>query len=114
MSMTEIALATNQNIPTACLLTGLVICKKFCPYIIVWFFLFYIGVNLPDHESLFDLLANNLEKSQTPVIVSTLFSEHFTNIKNTVFSMVSQLLNKNSEESDVRLYLWINHFIFIY
>lgn len=58
-------------------------------------------MNLPDHESLFGLLAINLEKSHPPVFVATLFSEHFTNIKNAVISMVSQLLNSNNDESDV-------------
>lgn len=59
---------------------------------------------MPDHESLFGLLASNLEKSQPPVVVATLFSEHFSNIKNAVASMVSQLLNSNNEESDVSNY----------
>ncbi|XP_001944167.2 origin recognition complex subunit 3 [Acyrthosiphon pisum] len=72
-------ITTNQYIPTACLLTG---------------------VNLPDHESLFELLATNLEKSQPPVIVATLFSEHFSSVKNAVISMVSQLLNPNDDDSD--------------
>lgn len=58
-------------------------------------------MNLPDHESLFGLLATNLEKSQPPVIVATLFSEHFSSVKNAVISMVSQLLNPNDDESDV-------------
>lgn len=58
-------------------------------------------MNLPDHESLFDLLATNLEKSKPSVVVATLFSEHFTNIKNAVISMVSQLINSNDGESDV-------------
>lgn len=61
-----------------------------------------IGVNLPDHESLFGLLASNLEKSETPVAVATLFSEHFTSVKSAVISMVSQLINKNDDESEVR------------
>lgn len=56
---------------------------------------------MPDHESLFGLLATNLEKSQMPVIVATLFSEHFSSVKNAVISMVSQLLNTNDNESDV-------------
>lgn len=66
-------------------------------------------MNLPDHESLFGLLATNLEKSQPPVIVATLFSEHFSSVKNAVISMVSQLLHTNDDESDVCLYL-----LFIY
>lgn len=77
--MTTSNITTNQSIPTACLLTG---------------------VNLPDHESLFGLLATNLEKSQPPVIVATLFSEHFSSVKNAVISMVSQLLHTNDDESD--------------
>ncbi|KAL4122262.1 hypothetical protein QTP88_014629 [Uroleucon formosanum] len=77
--LTTSNITTNQYIPTACLLTG---------------------VNLPDHESLFGLLATNLEKSQPPVIVATLFSEHFSSVKNAVISMVSQLLNPNDDESD--------------
>ncbi|XP_060840179.1 origin recognition complex subunit 3 [Rhopalosiphum padi] len=77
--MTTTNITTNQSIPTACLLTG---------------------VNLPDHESLFGLLATNLEQSQPPVIVATLFSEHFSSVKNAVISMVSQLLNTNDDESD--------------
>lgn len=60
---------------------------------------------MPDHESLFGLLAANLEKSQTPVVVATLFSEHFTSVKNAVTCMVSQLLNTADDESDVREYL---------
>lgn len=72
--------------------------------------LFKIGVNLPDHESLFGLLAVNLEKSQTPVVVATLFSEHFTSVKNAVTSMVLQLLNQNDDESDVRQFLTINNY----
>ncbi|XP_015372173.1 PREDICTED: origin recognition complex subunit 3 [Diuraphis noxia] len=72
-------ITTNLYIPTACLLTG---------------------VNLPDHESLFGLLATNLEKSQPPIVVATLFSEHFSSVKNAVISMVSQLLNTNDDESD--------------
>lgn len=67
---------------------------------------------MPDHESLFDLLATNLEKSKPSVVVATLSSEHFTNIKNAVISMVSQLINSNDGESDVSdifntLYLFI-------
>lgn len=77
--LTTSNITTNQYIPTACLLTG---------------------VNLPDHESLFGLLATNLEKSQPPVIVATLFSEHFSNVKNAVITMVSQLLNPNDDDSD--------------
>lgn len=65
-------------------------------------------MNLPDHESLFGLLATNLEKSQPPVIVATLFSEHFSSVKNAVVSMVSQLLHTNDDESDVCLYLFFN------
>jgi len=65
-------------------------------------------VNLPDHESLFGLLATNLEKSQPPVFVATLFSEHFSSVKNAVISMVSQLLHTNEDESDVCLYLFFN------
>lgn len=64
-------------------------------------FSFGIGVNLPDHESLFGLLASNLEKSQPPVVVATLFSEDFTSVKNAVINMVSQLLNTNDDDSDV-------------
>lgn len=59
---------------------------------------------MPDHESLFGLLAINLEESQIPVVVATLFSEHFTSVKNAVTSMVLQLLNQNNDESDVRQY----------
>jgi len=70
-------------------------------------------VNLPDHKALFNLLAANLEKSKPPVIVATLFSEHFTNVKNVVISMVSQLLNTNDEESDV-IFFTTNYFISIY
>ncbi|XP_022179450.1 origin recognition complex subunit 3 isoform X1 [Myzus persicae] len=77
--LTTSNITTNQYIPTACLLTG---------------------VNLPDHESLFGLLATDLEKSQPPVIVATLFSEHFSSVKNAVISMVSQLLNTNNDDSD--------------
>ncbi|KAL5244172.1 hypothetical protein ACI65C_011582 [Semiaphis heraclei] len=77
--LTTSNITTNQYILTACLLTG---------------------VNLPDHESLFGLLATNLEKSQPPVIVATLFSEHFSSVKNAVISMVSQLLNTNDDQSD--------------
>lgn len=63
---------------------------------------------MPDHESLFDLLATELEKSQPPVFVAILFSEHFTNIKNVVISMVSQLLSTSEDESsDVRSSLFI-------
>lgn len=67
---------------------------------------------MPDHESLFGLLATNLEKSQPPVFVSVLFSEHFTSVKNVVICMVSQLINTNDDESDVRQYLL--HFNVIY
>lgn len=70
-------------------------------------FIFWIGVNLPDHESLFGLLAANLEKSRPPVVVATLFFEHFTSVKNIVTCMVSQLLNTNDDESDVRQYFLI-------
>lgn len=65
-------------------------------------FLIGIGVNLPDHGSLFDLLATNLENSKTPVVVARLFSEHFTSVKSAVISMVSQILNSVDDESDVR------------
>lgn len=72
-------------------------------------------MNLPDHKSLFSLLATNLEKSQTPVVVATLFSEHFTNVKNVIISMVSQLLNTdNDDESDVIIYFVNTYFIHIY
>ncbi|XP_050432352.1 origin recognition complex subunit 3 [Adelges cooleyi] len=73
--------ASKDVIPTACLITG---------------------VNLPDHESLFGLLTNNLEKCEMPVVAATLFSEHFTSVKNIVTSMVSQLLNTHHDESKVR------------
>lgn len=62
---------------------------------------------MPDHESLFDLLATELEKSQPPVFVAILYSEHFTNIKNVVISMVSQLLSTSEDDSDVRNSLFI-------
>lgn len=69
--------------------------------------MFEIGVNLPDHESLFGLLAKNLEESQPPVFVATLFSEDFTTVKNAVTNMVSQLLNTNDDDSDVRKYFFV-------
>lgn len=59
-------------------------------------------MNLPDHESLFGLLASSLEKSKPPVAVATLFSEHFTSVKSAVISMVSQLINSKDDDSDVR------------
>lgn len=98
--------AVNNIIPTACLLTGSVVLikntflRKYFIYVKI-FCLYLIGVNLPDHESLFNFLASNLKKSQPPVAVAILFSEHFTNIKNTVINMVSQLINPNDNESDV-------------
>lgn len=128
---------TSKSIPTACLLTGerhykiINIIKLFNLLLLnlfniikIWIinivllfeycniFLFKIGVNLPDHESLFGLLAISLEESQTSVVVVTLFSEHFTSVKNAVTSMVLQLLNQNNDESDVRQCLTIsNYFI---
>lgn len=57
---------------------------------------------MPDHESLFGLLATNLKECQPPVFVATLYSEDFINVKNAVINMVSQLLNTNDDESDVR------------
>ena len=67
-------------------------------------FFIEIGVNLPDHESLFGLLASNLEESHPPVVVATLFSDDFTSVKNAVINMVSQLLNTIDvdDDSDVR------------
>lgn len=69
---------------------------------------------MPDHKSLFSLLATNLEKSEPSVVVATLFSEHFTNVKNAVISMVSQLLNRNDDddESDV-IFFTTKSFIYI-
>lgn len=61
---------------------------------------------MPDHESLFGLLARNLEESQPPVFVATLFSEDFTSVKNAVINMVSQLLNTKDDDSDVRLFFF--------
>ncbi|VVC34496.1 Origin recognition complex, subunit 3 [Cinara cedri] len=76
----EFLTTATRHLPTACLLTG---------------------VNLPDHKSLFDLLATNLNKSETPVYVATLFSEHFISVKAAVTNMVSQILNSNDDESDL-------------
>lgn len=67
---------------------------------------------MPDHESLFGLLASNLEESQPPVVVATLFSEDFTSVKNAVINMVSQLLNTNDDDSDVRNFFYYSMIVF--
>lgn len=75
---------------------------------------------MPDHTSLFALLATNLEKSQPPVFVATLCSENFTSVKNVVISMVSQILSTNDDDdhadddSDVRKYFLIIQILLLF
>lgn len=107
----------TQYVPTACLLTGFLLYKlktfinNYVFMFLIHMFIIGIGVNLPDHKSLFDLLATNLEKSKTPVFVATLFSEHFTSIKSAVICMVSQILNTDDDKSDVILLICYFHYL---
>lgn len=57
-----------------------------------------LGVNLPDHEVLFETLSSELRNRVTPY-VATLQSRHCATIRSTIEHMVLQFMNYNKFRS---------------